>query len=278
MTSSYGTDSLRRIAALPMYDFPHLREAHDAFWTAVADRLVSYGLTNVPLGLTRPRDPLDLLSEPSLLLGQTCEYPLAMSRTSSVRLVGTPRYTAPGCSGSRYRSFIVVRKDDLVQDLAALRGRRCAVNERNSNSGMNLLRAAVAPVTGAAHFFDAVLLSGSHRASVVLVAHGEADVAAIDCVSFAHLTHVCPEEMKKLRVLGHTPSSPSLPLISSSLNGTRTIEALRRALAEALLDPAVAPACERLMLESIDFDTDPEFTAVRRLERQAAEAGYPGLG
>ncbi len=95
MTSSYGTDSLRRIAALPMYDFPHLREAHDAFWTAVADRLVSYGLTNVPLGLTRPRDPLDLLSEPSLLLGQTCEYPLAMSRTSSVRLVGTPRYTAP---------------------------------------------------------------------------------------------------------------------------------------------------------------------------------------
>ncbi len=41
------------IASLPMYDFKELRPAHDALWSAIADRLMAAGITNVPTRLTR---------------------------------------------------------------------------------------------------------------------------------------------------------------------------------------------------------------------------------
>src|SRR5271170_5674240 len=66
-----------RIAALPMYDYPELAKAHDALWTAVADRLTSAGLREVPRHLTRGVSHLDIWRDPRLLLSQACEYPLA---------------------------------------------------------------------------------------------------------------------------------------------------------------------------------------------------------
>ena len=65
--------------------------------------------------------------------------------------------------------------------------RRPALNAHDSNTGMNLFRAAIAPIAGGAPFFRAVVVTGSHEASVAAVAEGRADLAAIDCVSFALL-------------------------------------------------------------------------------------------
>jgi ABC-type phosphate/phosphonate transport system substrate-binding protein len=261
-----------------MYDFPHLRAAHDAFWTAVADRLTARGLTAVPRQLTRDRGHLDLLQDPLLLFGQTCEYPLATSYADAATLIGTPRYTAPGCAGSTYCSVVIVRAADTVEELSGLRNRRCVVNEWDSNSGMNLLRAALATVSdGAPFFFKSVVPSGSHRGSVEQVARGDADVAAIDCVSFAHLQRDCPTDIAKLRVLCRTPASPSLPFITARGSGELTIRALRAVLADVLSDASLASVREQLLLGSIDFEPDAEFTEVRRLERQAVISRYPAL-
>jgi hypothetical protein len=45
-----------------------------------------------------------------------------------------------------------------------LRGGRCAVNDLGSNSGMNLLRAEIAPLANGKAFFKSVLVTGSHLA------------------------------------------------------------------------------------------------------------------
>ena len=58
-------------------------------------------------------------------------------------------------------------------------------------TGRHLLGDAVA--TAGADFFARVDVSGSHAISLARVASNEADVAAIDCVSYAHLTRVVPE-------------------------------------------------------------------------------------
>jgi ABC-type phosphate/phosphonate transport system substrate-binding protein len=276
MTASAG-DTPQWISGLPMYDFPHLRAAHAALWEALAERLRARGVKNVPRRLTRKRGHLHLLDHPSLLFGQTCEYPLATSHSASAVLVGTPRYGVPGCSGALYCSVVVVREDDPVEELSGLRGRRCAVNEWSSNSGMNLLRAAVAEVSRGEPFFESVVASGSHRGSVALVTGGQADVAAIDCVTFAHLRQVCPAEVARLRVLGMTPSSPSLPFIASRAAGHSTITALRDSLAEVMEDPSLAAVREQLFLDGIELETDPQFTSVRSLERRAAALGYAVL-
>lgn len=266
----------QRIAALPMYDFPELRWAHDTLWAAFADHMAAAGVTDVPCLLTRGLGHFDVWRHPQLLLGQGCEYPLAKS-PGSVSVVATPRYAAPGCEGGSYRSAIVVRGEEQAEGLAGLRNRRCAINEADSNSGMNLLRAALAPLAGGAPFFESVVLSGSHRRSVAMIAAGQADLAAVDCVSFAHLQRLYPTTVSGLRVLCWTPPSPSLPFITARSTGESTVNALRAALADVFADPTLRSVRELLLLEGVDLEPDGNFSEVLRLERQAADLGFPAI-
>ncbi|HWJ36241.1 MAG TPA: PhnD/SsuA/transferrin family substrate-binding protein [Steroidobacteraceae bacterium] len=265
------------IAALPMYDYPELAAAHDALWSAVADGLNAMGVGDPPRILTRNLGHFDIWRHPRLLLGQGCEYPLATSIARCVRLVATPRYAVPGCEGARYRSAVVVRDQDPAETLADLRGRRCAVNEPDSNSGMNFLRAAIAPLSGGARFFESVAWSGSHRKSAEMVANGHADVAALDCVSFAHFQRLYPSSVADLRILCWTDLSPSLPFITALATSDTTLQALRAALASVITDSTLGSVREQLFLDGFDFEPADDFAAVLNLERRAIEFGYPVL-
>jgi ABC-type phosphate/phosphonate transport system substrate-binding protein len=272
-----------RVASLPMYDFPELRGAHDAFWAALGARLEAAGVSNVPPGLTRNLPHGDVWRHPSLLFAQGCEYPLATSFADCVRLVATPIYSAAGCEGKRYRSAIVVRGagvDGALKPggtLADFRGRRCAINELDSNSGMSLLRAAVAPLATGGRFFGSVVVSGSHLRSVEMVASGEADIAAIDCVSFAHFQRLYPAVVGQLRILSWTPSGPSLPFITARSASDETVRMLRSALADVFDDDGLAPVREQLLLSGVDLQPTEGFDEVLALERRAVEEGYPTI-
>jgi ABC-type phosphate/phosphonate transport system substrate-binding protein len=265
----------RRIAALPMYDFPPLRAATDDFWSAVAARLRAAGVDDVPSVLTRDIGHVETWRDPRLLFGQACQYPLASAWHEAVRLVAIPAYAAPGCEGSRYRSAVIVRADDPAQRLGDLRGRRCAVNERSSNSGSNLLRAAIAPLADHGRFFASVELTGGHLASVRAVAEGRADAAAIDCVSYAHIRRFTAQLTARLRILDWTPSSPGLPYVTARAGDASIVAALRAALALVLADPALAAVRDALLLSGVDFTVDEDYIEVRQLARDALERGYP---
>jgi ABC-type phosphate/phosphonate transport system substrate-binding protein len=265
------------IAALPMYDFPELRPAHDELWGVLAERLLAAGMIGVPRQLTYNLGHFDVWKSPALLFGQGCEFPLAKSFADRVRVVATPCYSAPGCSGATYRSAIVVRTRDTSETLAQFRGRRCALNELDSNSGMNLLRAAIAPLSGGARFFESVVVSGSHRRSVQMVAAGEADLAAVDCVTLAHIQQLFPGEAANLRVLCWTPASPSLPFITALNSGDSTVGVLRSALADLFAGDDALSARQRLLLDGVDLQPDVSFSQVLALERRAAELGYPRI-
>ena len=261
-----------------MYDFPELAEAHDTLWTAVATRLRAAGLRDVPPRLDRHRGSRESWRHPALLLGQGCEYPLAKLHAEQIRVVATPRYTAPGCVGATYRSAVIVRTADAAQTLGDLRGRRCVINEVDSNSGMNLLRAAIAPLAAGGAYFASVAVSGAHRRSLALVASGEADVAAIDCVSFAHFQRLESQATQAVRVLCWTASSPCLPYITARAGSdAATTRVLRDALAAAVAAPELADVRERLLLEAVDSPPAENFADVLELDKRAAELGYPVL-
>jgi ABC-type phosphate/phosphonate transport system substrate-binding protein len=259
-----------------MYDFHELRVATDALWDAIAARLGAEGI-GAPAALTRG-GPLDALwTDPDLLLGQTCGYPLATTLKGRVTLLATPCYLAPGATGTRYRSAVVVRANHPASTLADLRFSRCAINDAASNSGMNLLRAEIAPLAGANRFFSHIVMTGSHAASVLAVAGGDADVAAIDCVTWAHLRHLRPETTAGLRVLAWTAESPGLPLITSLDTTPEVRDALRRALASVARDPTLAPVRQNLRLDGFEMLTLADYDAVLALEQEAQKAGYPEL-
>ncbi|TFF17203.1 phosphate ABC transporter substrate-binding protein [Jiella endophytica] len=268
---------MSRIASIAMYDMPWVRRANDALWAGVAARLRAAGMAGVPETLDRSRPLAEIWRDPALLLAQTCGYPLMTALEGVVRPVAAPVYRWPGCEGATHRSVIVVAEASSVRALADLRGGRAAVNGFDSNSGMNLFRQALTPLEKDGRFFREVTVTGSHLASLDRVAKGEADVAAIDCVTFGLAARHRPELVAGVRVIGETATSPSLPFVTRAGASDEEIAVLREALSEAIADPALGEAVAALGLTSVEPVRLEDYRVVLGYEQEAVEAGYPVL-
>lgn len=265
------------IAALPMYDLPWLREANDRLWTALAGHLREAGVTDVPLRLNRASDLDDLWRSPELLLAQSCGYPLVTELRETVQLVATPRYRADGCEGVRHRSAIVVRADDPAAALTDLRRKRAGVNGLRSNTGMNLFRAALAPLAGAGPLFARITNTGSHARSLAALLSGRIDVAAIDAVTFAHLRRRYPRHAEAVRVLAWTEATAGLPLVTSARTPPEVIAALRAGLTRVAGEPGLRATLDSLLIDGFEAVELESYLPVLALERGAIAHGYPAL-
>jgi ABC-type phosphate/phosphonate transport system substrate-binding protein len=264
-------------ASLPMYDLPEVRQATDALWFAISARLAARGV-DAPASLARDAGALEALwSSPGLLLSQTCGYPLMTHLQGLVDVLGAPSYGAAGCEGPFHRSAIVVSKSAGASVLGDLRGRRCAINQPDSNTGMNLLRAEVAKLAAGAPFFSAVMVTGSHASSLEFIASGRADVAAIDAVSYALLQRWRPALTSEVRVLTWTRPSPGLPLITGKSRPPHTLATLREVLTEVAADSALRDVRRELLWEGFAPLSMADYAPVLASARQAAELEYPEL-
>lgn len=265
-----------RLVNLAMYvDPPVVHAATRQLWAALRDRLRTAGLAGVPeeADETIAHDAAWL--DPALLLAQTCGYPFATRLRGRVRLVATPCYDHPGCTGAFGGSFVVVRAQDPAGSIADLAGRRATINDRASNSGYNLLRGAVAPHARNGRFFGAVIETGGHIASLAAIVAGAADVAAIDCVTWGNLARHAPERLQGLRILAETAKTPALPLITRAAAADDEVAALREALDATAADPAMAAACDTLGLRGFATLAEADYDSVLAIERDAAALGYP---
>jgi ABC-type phosphate/phosphonate transport system substrate-binding protein len=269
------------MASLAMYDLPELQAANDALWAAIRKRLQARGVDCPPSALTRGRELDAVWAAPNLLLAQTCGYPFMTRLRARVRLVATPRYRAKGCDGPFHRAAIVVRQGAPVQSLADLRGSRLAFNTPDSNTGVNLLRAELAqaaPLAQGERFFAEAIATGSHAASAAAVAEGRAEVAAIDCVTWAFLQRLRPATTSALSVLAWTARSPGLPLVTSRMTDLATFNALRAALDEAAADPALEAVRRELLLDGFHALPEAQYRTLLYFEQMAASLGYGALG
>jgi ABC-type phosphate/phosphonate transport system substrate-binding protein len=265
------------IASLPMYDLPEVREATDALWRGLARRLALEGLSGVPEALVREGPHEAPWSDPALLFSQSCGYPVTHEFAGKVRLVATPRYRAPGCEGSSYRSVIVVGASSPASALGDLRGAVCAINEPSSHSGMNALRALIAPLSGGRPFFASVRRSGAHLASLAMVGSGEADVASIDGVTYALAARARSELVRGTRPLAWSAPAPACPYVTRGDAGDDLVARIQRALACALRDPDLAWARDELLLDGIEVLPAEAYDVILEREREAARLCYATL-
>ena len=264
-------------ASLPMYDLPEVRDHTDRLWAAVAEDMRRFGVAGVPDVLERPADHRDAWRPCGLLLSQSCGYPAAGALRGALRIVATPHYAAPGCDGPRYSSVVVVRASSRATTLGDLRGAVCAFNARDSQSGYNALRAAVAPFSGGRPCFAATVETGAHAASIEAVRGGRADVCAVDCVTWALLARHRPASLSGLAVLARTGPAPGLPLVTGRDCSDATLAAVRRALASAFARPDLADTRHALLIEGISDSTVDTYEPLFAMERSAAALGYPDL-
>jgi ABC-type phosphate/phosphonate transport system substrate-binding protein len=269
--------------ALPMYNnSPALADAARTLLRRVVQGLQAQGWSD-PMTLVEPDDLPAFWRAPSTLLSQTCGYPLVTQLAHEVAVLARPHFDVDGCDGPeshRYCSFVVVRADAAPKTLAELQGLRLAANSPDSHSGMNALRHLLAPVAAPrlvqGRFFSALIWSGGHANSLALVQNQQADVCAVDCVTFANLARHRPETLQGLRVLARTAQAPSLPWIC---NPHLSAQQKAQLLAVVLnLPNTESAACATLRLQSFKPASLGDYQTITAMEEEAVRGGYGVLG
>lgn len=223
------------IAILDMYERPETAAALDRLWAAIRDELFLDGI-EAPDSLTRGGDREAAWQSPDLVLGQTCSLPYRLGLHEAAQIVGAFDHGLEGCPPGHYRSAVVVRADEPRTRLSEFGGARFAVNSVTSQSGWAALAELmqISRLRAGDFFF-----SGGHAASARAVAKGQADIAAIDAVTWRLLTRHEADLAGRLRVLLLTHPGPGLPLITAR---GRDADAIAAAVARAVatLSPDVA--------------------------------------
>lgn len=209
---------------------------------------------------------------PQLLVTQTCGYPLMTALRGQVQLVGRAVYQLPHSADGNHCSLLVARADDPRQTLEQFRGSHGLLNSRDSNSGMNLFRHALAPWQQDGRFFGQVSLTGGHRNSLIEIRAGRGDLAAIDSVTYDYLARDHSDEVAGIKVIARSASGPCLPYITRLGADAGAIrDALNQALSE---NPDLAQV---LAISEVIDASEADYLVLLDYQRQAQEAGLPTL-
>ncbi len=261
--------------ALPMYNVtPELARSWEELLAAVVQGLRQRGWSD-PIDIVPvPEDLVAFWRADDLLLSQACGYPLVTLLGDAVQVLAAPVFDLPGCDGIHYCSVIVVPENG-ARERESLRGSVVAINQEHSQSGMNALRHTFAPMARAGRFFGRVLVTGSHLASMAMVQSGEADVAAIDCVTYALAERHAPQRVAGLRVLQRTVATPGLPLITSRTLSEPQLNDLREVLYG--LSTTAPQLLAQLSLRALRPMTLGDYRPITEQIRFAVERAYPVL-
>ena len=256
-------------AMISMYDMPERRPAIEAWWAGLTRHWQAAGLRDVPETTQfTDGDLYELWQAPDLFIAQTCGFPLTHRLKDRVTLVGTPVYALNGCSGGSYHSVIVARKDSDVHGLDDVAGTVAAINGYDSQSGWNALRHSLIGKGAPAR----VVETGGHRRSVAAVREGRADVAAIDCVTYAGLQQLAPQEVAPLRIIAHSASAPALPYVTRRDIAPADLEKLRAGLRATMTDPALAETRAAMLLSGLEIVPLQAYDRLLEMEREADRA------
>ncbi len=259
---------MKFIASMPMYDQPQERGTLDATWIQVRDALRQNGvpapdalvrrnadLPPVPGGIrdavgrlvapdpaSLPPDELDLSvvwRHPALLFGETCWGPLQHGLGDFVHVVEQNSYEGlTGGQGIFYRSALLVARGNYnacdasptshVNIVQAMTGRHFMFNDHVSQSGYLSVVRDLQRQGASLEVCSGTTMTGSHLASMMHIVNGSADIAAIDCRTWAMLRRADPIAADRLRVIGWTTPSIGLPFVCSR----HIRSALRRTVAK----------------------------------------------
>jgi ABC-type phosphate/phosphonate transport system substrate-binding protein len=249
--------------SFPMYDLPELSNAHDALWQVLCDELADHGL-DAGGGRARSGDVASLWTDPRLLLSQACGWPLVTELGDVVTVVGTFLYDAPSVDRcGRYRSVLVAPIDAPARWRVDLATTRAAVNGFTSLSGWISLRLAL--LGDLRPWPGPVVLTGSHVDSLRTLRAGDADVAAIDAVTFSLLRRHRPCELDGVAVVGFGRSIPCLPLITAAHRDATVVAGVQTALRTTLAHPRARPACRTLGVRGFVPVGEQHYEPLRRL-------------
>ncbi len=196
-----------------------------------------------------------------------CTGPFAASRER----FGFEALATPQVRGQPfYQSYLIVPKESGYQKLEDLKGRAFAFTDPDSNTGAMVPRFWLAQLGETPEsFFSKTIFTYSHDNSILAVAKGLVDAAAVDGHQWEYFERFNPGYTSKTRVISKSPPFGSPPLVASG----RLKKGVRSQIQELMLSMHTDPEGKRI-LDNLLID---RFVAPREEWYESARALIAGL-
>ena len=196
-----------------------------------------------------------------------CTGPFAASREK----FGFEALATPQVRGQPYyQSYLIVHKDSPHQKFDDLRGRVFAFTDPDSNTGAMVPRFWLAQIGETPEsFFSKTIFTYSHDNSILAVAKGLVDAAAVDGHQWEYFERFSPAYTSKTRVIRKSQPFGSPPLVASG----RLRDEVRLKIQELMLAMHTDPEGKRI-LDSLLID---RFVLPREEWYESARALIAGL-
>ena len=242
-----GGRVLPKSAQLNWYLFDHTEPVFMAFWQFVRSYLEKQGVATASDLYDAKSSIVSLAREGRLMLGQMCGLNFSRYREDIPGYLGSFILAEEGMPEGYYHSVIIASKklekisiDDLpVNELCA------AISEKDSYSGRFALYQALGrdPAPCA---FASVSYTGAHRGTLAAISCGQADIGAIDCLTWHMLQSACPEQVERVKVIGTSRPVPAPPLVSGLAEHSEDLVLLKKAVKAAFKDDKLSAGMKNI--------------------------------
>jgi phosphonate transport system substrate-binding protein len=176
-----------------------------------------------------------------------CTGPYATSREK----FGFEALATPQVRGQPYyQSYLIVPKDSPYQSLEDLRGRVFAFTDPDSNTGSMVPRFWLASLGETPDsFFSKIIFTFSHDNSILAVAKGLVDAAAVDGHQWEYFDRLNPAYTSRTRVIRKSQPFGSPPLVASALLPDSVRSKIRELVLSMHNDPEGRRILEKLLVE-----------------------------
>lgn len=205
----------------------------------------------------------DLLGKGLIDIAFICSGPYAASDNAR----GFELLAAPEINGSHfYQSYLIVNMSSPYKELDDLRGKTFAFSDPESNTGRLvpvhwLATMGLRPET----FFEKSVFTYSHDNSIMAVAKGLVDGAAVDGLIWEYVNRTKPDLAGRTRVIRKSEDYGIPPVVASSTLSTETKDRVREIFLTAHEDRQGRRILDGLKIDRFVEARDEWYDSIRRM-------------
>ena len=262
------------VASLPWYFFRPIEHHYKVFWARLRDILIEeedFRSERVPEALSDASDFRRHWANPDLLLCQCCGYHIA-TKARDLKVVAAPAFDVDDVSPGKYRSVIVKKKGASGDEFLDFREGVVAFNEDQSYSGYTALLSTIPEEHLHKGFFSKKLRTESHLESLKRIISGDADIAAIDEITYEIILDHFEEFKGQFDIIKKTDEAMAPPYVTSSRRSDDEIKSIRDALFKLpyhggnTLDSALESMKIRGIVDATNEDYLPMASQIQNVE------------
>ncbi len=211
----------------------------------------------------------ELLGKGQIDIGLICSGPYAAGKEKyGFELIATPEIKGVHF----YRSYLIVNKESAAEDLKDLRGRVFAFTDPESHTGKLVPTFWLAQIKERPEtFFGKVIFTYSHDNSIMAVAKGLVDGAAVDGPIWDFYQQKNPSLTSATKIIRKSEPYGIPPIVASHALSPSLKQAFKKLLFSMHEDPEGKRILDELMIDRFVEPREEWYDSIRQIERRISD-------